>query len=257
MDIIFFFIIFIFGSVIGSFINCLVWRIKNRKNFIWERSQCPRCGKQLAWYENIPLLSFLFLKGRCRSCKEKIPNYYFWTEFFTGLLFVFVFWINGSYIFQELISLIFQLLVVSVLIFIFLYDLLYKEILPGVVWLSVGMTLVYYLFFKEPDYLSVFYGALFGFGFFALQYFVSKGRWIGGGDVRFGIFMGILLGMGKTVIALLFTYWVGALVGLGLIFAKKSKMNSEIPLGTFLVVGTLLAMYWGESIIQWYINFIK
>ena len=255
MDLFFYSILFVLGAIVGSFINCLVWRIKNRKNFVWERSQCPNCRRKLTWYENIPLASFLILKGKCKTCQGKIPTYYFWAELFTGLLFVLVFWLNGPVL--VLSKLIFELHLVCILIFIFIYDTLYKEILPGVVWLGIGVVLFYYLFFQKPDYLSVFYGALFGFGFFALQYFASKGRWIGGGDVRLGVLMGVILGLSKLVVALLLAYWIGALVGVGLIILKKSKFNSEIPLGTFLVVGTLFAYYFGENIISWYINFIN
>jgi prepilin signal peptidase PulO-like enzyme (type II secretory pathway) len=215
------------------------------------------CTRQLAWFENIPLVSYLFLKGKCRTCLGKIPGYYFWTELSVGLLFIFIFWVHGGYVFQNLIDLVFQLVIASILVFIFLYDILYKEILPETIWLGLFITIIYYLFFNTPNYLSVFYGTLFGFGFFALQYFVSKGRWIGGGDVRLGLFLGLLLGWQLAVVALLSSYWAGAIVGVSLIIAKKSKMNSEIPFGTFLVVGTLIAMYWGENIIRWYGSFIN
>lgn len=250
-------LVFILGSIVGSFLNCLAWRLKNNKKFILERSLCPACGKQLAWYENIPLFSYLFLKGRCRTCQAKIPLYYFLMEFLTGALFVFIGWFNYNSFHFNLYNLIFELIIASVLVFIFLYDALYKEILPGVIWIATSLVLARLLFLEKPDYLSVFYGILFGFGFFALQYIVSKGRWIGGGDVRFGILIGALLGIAKTIIAFLTAYWLGALIGIILIILKKRKMGSEIPFGTFLVVGTLVAMYWGEDIIGWYMNFIN
>ncbi len=256
-NVIFYIILFVLGSIIGSFLNCLAWRLKNNKKFILERSLCPACGRQLAWYENIPILSFLFLAGRCKTCQVKIPLYYFLTEFFTGALFVFVGWFNYNSFYFSLYNLIFELFIASVLVFIFLYDALYKEILSGVIWATTSIVFIRLLFLDKPDYLSIFYGILFGFGFFALQYIFSKGRWIGGGDVRFGVLIGALLGISKTVIALLIAYWLGALVGISLIIMKKRKMGSEIPFGTFLVVGTLVAMYYGDYIIRWYMNFIK
>ncbi len=253
---IFYTILFIFGSIIGSFLNCLVWRLKNKKNFISERSLCPACERKLEWYENIPLFGYLFLKGRCRTCQAKIPLYYFLMEFFTGALFVFVWWFNYNSFYFSLYNLIFELFIASVLVFIFLYDALYKEILPEVIWATTGVVFVRLLFLERPEYFSIFYGILFGFGFFALQYIISKGRWIGGGDVRFGVLIGALLGIGKTIVALLFSYWLGALVGISLIVMKKKKIGSEIPFGTFLVIGTILAMYYGEYIIRWYFNII-
>lgn len=254
---IFIILFFIFGTIIGSFINCLVWRLKNNKNFVIERSQCPKCEKKLAWYENIPIFSFLVLRGKCRTCKEKIPSYYFWMEFFTGILFMFVWWFNTKNNFFNLYQFVFELVIVSILIFIFLYDALYKEISSKLIWFTVLIILIYYYFTLNLNYLSILGGAMLGFGFFALQYFVSKGRWIGGGDVRYGLLMGVLLGFGKTVIALLFSYWTGAIFGVCLMIFKKEKINSEIPFGTFLTVGTLFAFYFGEWILRWYGSFIN
>ncbi len=251
----FWILFFVLGSIVGSFLNCLVWRLKNNKNFISERSQCPHCERKLAWYENIPLLSFVCLRGKCKTCQTKIPSYYFVAEFFTGILFVAVFWFNRQNL--EIYKIIFELFTISFLVFVFIYDALYKEILPKGVWLVSAVVILYHFFVKDISLLSCFYGALLGFSFFAFQYFVSKGLWIGGGDVRFGLFMGALLGWEKTIVALLFSYWIGALFGLFLIYLKKGKMNSEVPFGTFLTIGTFFTLYFGEYVIAWYQNFLK
>ena len=223
---------------------------------VFERSECPKCGVKLKWWENVPIFSFLVLKGKCRYCGIKIPLNYLLTELAGGLLFVAVFYFNNGLQVIAPIKMFFEFFIVSVLLFVFLHDILYKEILPGAIWLSIIITLIYH-FFIGADIWSVGLGGLLGFSFFALQYFVSKGKWIGGGDVRLGLFLGLLLGWQLTVVALLFSYWAGAIVGVSLIIAKKSKMNSEIPFGTFLVVGTLIAMYWGKNIIRWYGSFIN
>jgi len=244
------------GTIIGSFINCLSWRLIEKKKMVFERSECPKCGVKLKWWENVPIFSFLVLKGKCRYCGIKIPLNYLLTELAGGLLFVAVFYFNNGLQVIAPIKMFFEFFIVSVLLFVFLHDILYKEILPGAIWLSIIITLIYH-FFIGADIWSVGLGGLLGFSFFALQYFVSKGKWIGGGDVRLGLFLGLLLGWQLTVVALLFSYWAGAIVGVSLIIAKKSKMNSEIPFGTFLVVGTLIAMYWGKNIIRWYGSFIN
>jgi len=254
-NMIFYIIFFVSGAIIGSFLNCLVWRLKNNKNFITARSQCPFCERKLAWFENIPVFSFLFLKGKCRTCREKIPIFYFLAEIFTGLLFVLVFWFNQSDLFFY--KIFFELFVISFLIFVFIYDALYKEILPGAVWVAVLIVTAYHWLVKDLTIESFVYGIILGFSFFAFQYFVSKGRWIGGGDVRLGLFIGALLGWEKTVLAVLVAYWLGAFFGLFLLFSKKGKMNSEVPLGTFLTAGTLFAMYFGEYIINWYFKFLN
>ncbi|MDO9509746.1 MAG: prepilin peptidase [Candidatus Magasanikbacteria bacterium] len=259
---VFYIFIFILGSIIGSFINCLSWRLAHNQKVTLERSECPKCKSKLKWWENFPIFSFLFLKGRCRYCKVKIPIDYLLTELAGGLLFVAVFYFNGAIQTLDTIKILFEFFIVSVLLFIFLHDILYKEILSGAIWLSVVVTLVYQ-FFKGvypatggASIWNILVGGILGFSFFAFQYFISKGKWIGGGDVRLGLLLGLLLGWEKTIVALLFAYWLGALVGLFLIFSKKSKMNSEIPFGTFLVVGTLVALYFGKYIINWYSNII-
>lgn len=247
--------IFIIGACIGSFLNCLSWRLAHKKSIVFERSECPKCEIKLKWWENVPFFSYLFLKGKCRYCGVKIPLNYLWTELAGGSLFVAVFYLNNAIQATDLVKMIFEFFIVSVLLFIFLHDILYKEILPKAIWLSIIITLIYQ-FFIGADIWSIGLGGLLGFSFFAFQYFVSKGKWIGGGDIRLGLLLGLLLGWQKTIIALLCAYWLGALVGLFLIISKKSKMNSEIPFGTFLVIGTLVAMYYGENIIKWYSNIV-
>ncbi len=252
---IFYIFIFILGNILGSFINCLSWRYAHKKKVVFERSECPKCKSRLKWWENIPIFSFLWLKGKCRYCSVKIPLNYWLAEIVGGLLFVLVFYFNNGLQTIDPVKMIFEFFIVSVFLFVFLHDILYKEILSGAIWLSVAVVLIYHLF-TGVDMLSVLLGGFLGFSFFAFQYFISKGKWIGGGDVRFGLLLGLLLGWQKTVIALLLSYWLGALVGLFLIISKKSKMNSELPFGTFLVIGTLITMYWGENIIRWYSNII-
>ena len=98
---------------------------------------------------------------------------------------------------------------------------------------------------------------MIGAGFFLLQYLVSKGKWIGGGDIRLGALMGIILGWQNTILALFLAYLIGAIVGLGLIIAKKKNRDSAVPFGTFLVIGTFVAMFWGERIVGWYLTLLR
>ena len=143
------------------------------------------------------------------------------------------------------------------LVLIFLYDLKYQEIWDRFTLIPAGVLFVISLFFKWHSWFDMLIGVLIGAGFFLLQYLVSKGKWIGGGDIRLGALMGIILGWQNTILALFLAYLIGAIVGLGLIIAKKKNRDSAVPFGTFLVIGTFVAMFWGERIVGWYLTLLR
>ena len=150
--------------------------------------------------------------------------------------------------------------VIAVIVVIFVYDLKYYLILDKVVYPAAVV-----LFLTNPliyagagewwrGVLDALIAATIGCGFFLLQYLISRGKWIGGGDVKMGFLMGLILGIKGLLVALFFSYVIGALVGVGLIVIGKKTMKSQIPFGTFLAVGTLIAMFWGEEILKWYLR---
>ena len=249
-------IIFFLGLALGSFLNPWIWRARENIRIIHGRSICPHCRRQLVWYENIPILSYLFLRGKCRTCRQPIPYHFTFVEAGTALLFVFIAWknINSPVIVP---ALFFRDIVFSILlIIIFVYDLLYQEILPAVVWFGVLAGLGFNLYLGV-SVLAMLWGALAAGGFFFLQFVVSKGRWIGGGDVRMGIMMGVWLGWPLVLPALFIAYFAGAIVSLLLLILRKKAWASATPFGTYLAVGTFFALLWGERIVGWYVKVLR
>ena len=267
MSFIFYFFVFIFGLIMGSFLNCLVWRLHEGEG-MWNRSYCPKCREQIAWYDNIPVFSFIFLSGKCRHCRKSISWQYPAVELITGILFFLSFYLNllnfsaGDFLnFQPfsnpnfLLSVFRDWFVIAVMIVIFIYDLRWYLILDEVSLPACSAVLIFNLFLGI-NWLTLLISALVGGGFFLLQFIVSRGKWIGGGDIRLGLLMGLSLGrLDYLLLAILLAYFIGSFVGLGLIIFGKKRWDSQIPLGVFLSVSTIFVIFWGEKIINWYFGF--
>lgn len=249
-------IIFCLGLSLGSFINSWVWRTRENLGLTRSRSMCPRCRLVVRWYDNIPLLSFVNLRGRCRNCERRIIWQYPAVELWSGLMFLAVtlFYNLGPWVFSA--ALVRDWLILIFLTFIFIYDLQYRQILNFPTVLPSVLLFLAALGFGWQTVLAMVYGASVGAGFFLAMYLVSKGAWIGGGDVRLGLFMGVILGWPKILVALFFAYIMGAVVSLILILLKKKNFKSETPFGTYLVIGTIVAMFGGEAIISWYLGLL-
>ncbi len=251
--------IFIFGLCVGSFINALVYRLQEKMPWVKARSICPECKTQLKWWHNIPLLSFIILCGRCAFCQKKIPWSYPLIEFFTGILFVIaLIFFDGHYF-----SLFFQFFTIVVLVMLFLYDLKYT-LIPDIISLpAIGVVLIFqltYLFFRGQleinNFLFIFLSAIIGGGWFAAQYLVSHGKWVGGGDIRLGILMGLVLPWPHIITGLSLAYIGGAFISLPLLLSHRKNLKSEIAFGVFLVPATIVALWWGDKIVMWYLNLI-
>lgn len=251
----YFTIIFIAGAVFGSFLNACVWRKKQKKSIAKGRSVCTSCKNKILWFDNIPIISFFILKGRCRSCKEKISYQYPLVELWLTIAFIFVFLIHSGLL-SNYILILRDCFVVWVLSFIFIYDFEYQEIPDSLTLIPAGLIFVFSLFFGWHSWHDMIIGAVVAAGFFFLQFFVSKGKWIGGGDVRLGVLIGVILGWQKTILALMLAYIFGAVIGVFLILTNKKKITSEIAFGTFLAIATFVVMFFGEHIIGWYFNLI-
>jgi prepilin signal peptidase PulO-like enzyme (type II secretory pathway) len=248
----------------GSFLNCFIWRLHEGEG-MWNRSYCPKCRKKISWYDNIPVLSFILLGGKCRHCRKNISWQYPIVEIVTGVLFLLSFYLNFNgfviNIFSDFEFLTFnsQLLltvrdwfIISIMIIIFIYDLRWYLILDEI---SLSACLVVFILnlFLGISWLPLLISGLVGAGFFLFQFVVSRGKWIGGGDIRLGLLMGLSLGrLDYLFLAILIAYFIGSFVGLGLVMFGKKKWDSQVPLGVFLSVSTILVIFWGEAIINWY-----
>lgn len=240
------FLIFILGLLLGSFLNCLVYRLneaRDWRNFFFGRSYCPKCKKNLRWFDNLPLFSFLFLKGRCRWCRSPISWQYPLVELTTGILSVIVYYLSVG----SIVNLIFNLIIVYALIGIFLSDLLYRTIPDQIVYSALAIALLWLI--VNQQWLSI----LSGLGaalFFLLLVLLTRWQGMGLGDVKLAGLMGLILGFPKIIVALYLAFLTGALVGVILILTKRKRWKSEIPFGPFLVLATFIAFFWGEKI--WY-----
>ncbi len=242
--------VFIFGLVIGSFLNVVISRLGAKKSFWSGRSFCPHCHKPIYWYDNIPLLSFIILGGKCRSCHKKISWQYPAIELATGLIFLLLFGYFGLSA-KFFIYVIFS----TFLIVIFVYDLKHYLILDRV---SIPAMVVAFLasLYLGVNPASLILGVIIGGGFFAVQFFISGGKWVGDGDIRLGALMGLMLGLKFLLLALFFAYLMGSVVGLALIVFGRKKMSSALPFGPFLTLATFITLLFGQKILNWYLNFL-
>ncbi|OGZ18491.1 MAG: hypothetical protein A2175_01915 [Candidatus Nealsonbacteria bacterium RBG_13_42_11] len=256
-------IVFIFGLVVGSFLNSVIYRLNKGESFLKGRSYCPSCRHQLAWRDLIPLLSFLTLGGKCRYCGKKISQQYPLVELMTGILFVLIFLKFGFVLnFYSLPVTGYSLLITSLLIIIFASDLETYIIPDGVVYSAIGLAIFYNLLYSlfiiqnSSFFIQAILSGLGASAFFLAIFLISKGRWLGFGDVKLAALMGLFLGFPEILVALFLAFLIGAIIGVGMISAGRKKLSSEIPFGPFLVTGTFLALFFGQSIIEWYMNFI-
>jgi prepilin signal peptidase PulO-like enzyme (type II secretory pathway) len=249
--------VFIFGLIVGSFLNCVIYRLGKKKSFLNGRSFCPECFHILSWKDLIPIFSFLILKGKCRYCRKKISLQYPLVEFFTGILFLATFYYLRNQLFslQGIFTLFYYWTVFSSLIVIFVYDLKNYLIEEKIVYFSILICLIFNLLFSISEIENKILSLLFVALFFLLIVLISKEKWMGMGDAKLGALMGIFLGWPKIIPALFFSFFVGAIFGIFLIILKKKSLKSEIPFGPFLVSGTIFSSFLGEKIINWYLKF--
>ncbi len=248
--------LFLLGLIIGSFLNAWIWRTRHGKSIAHGRSMCPDCKRTLGFFDLVPVVSYIFLKGKCRYCHKHISVQYPLVEIVTGLLFAcigYMYWDVGlisNVIFTR------DLIIVALLVAIFVYDFLYMEILDRMTTIPAIVLFILSLFFGWNEWGRMLVGIGIGAGFFLLQYVLSKGKWIGGGDIRLGLFMGVILGYPRIILALFIAYIIGAAVSLVLIAMKKKQLVSETPFGTYLTIATFIAMLWGDKIVTWYVGML-
>jgi prepilin signal peptidase PulO-like enzyme (type II secretory pathway) len=258
------FFVFCFGLFVGSFLNCVIYRLEKSESFLKGRSYCPYCKHILSWQDLIPIFSFIFLRGKCRYCQKPISWQYPLVELATGILFVFTliyFFPKTSILLNsamtELTS-IYYLVIVCFLIVIFVYDLKHYIIPDQVIYPAIVLAFLYniYQFAINNQQLTI-NNFLFAFGaaaFFLTIVLISRGKWMGVGDIKLAFLMGLFLGFPDILVALFLAFLIGAAVGLILIALGKKTLKSEVPFAPFLVTGTFLAMFFGQKLIDTYLN---
>lgn len=249
-------LIIIIGLAIGSFINALVYRLNKKLDIIWARSQCPKCKKNLKVSELIPVFSFLIQRGKCRNCKKNISWQYPAVEIITALIFVLIFLIINPQYYDQWVYYLGTTLFSIILITIFIYDFKYYLIpdilvIPGVILAILFSLLSYRLTIWQALLGSIIAGV-----FFLFLVLISREQWMGWGDVKLSFFIGALLGWPIVIIGLFISFISGAFIGLIMVGMKKKKLKSAVPFGTFLTASTLIAILWGEKLLNWYLGII-
>lgn len=291
---------FVLGLVLGSLILCLANRSLTKESF-WGRSYCDNCKKQLNWYDLFPVLSYLFLKGKCRFCKNKITIEALLVEILAGLIIGLLFYLYipldlitnpGLNTLARLADVGFYTFTISILMICFITDIKTGLIPDRITYPSVVVAMVsqvslvllktallyqslntntigrYLLppysdyFFRQVQNLawpligSYLLGAVALGLFFGGLIFFTRGRGMGGGDLKLGIFMGLALGFNLSVLAVFSAFLLGSIVGIGLLISRFKHFGQTIPFGPFLAIGGIVAVFYGHKIISWYSNYL-
>jgi len=247
---------FFLGSAIASFLSVVIYRIhSHKKGILFGRSSCPNCKKTLKAQHLIPVFSWIFLGGKCAYCKKKISYHYPLMELLTGLIYTFslIKWpINESSA-----LLFFNIIIFTFIIAIIFFDILYTEIpdqfsLPAITIAIIGNLILN----KQISISSMLIGALIVGGFFLIQFTLSKGKWVGGGDIRMGALMGAFLGWKMGLMALVISYLIGGVFSIFLLMKRKAHRKTELAFGPFLGIATIIIAFKGPEILEWYMNFL-
>lgn len=247
-------LIFILGLIVGSFSNVCIYRIPRNESIIYPASHCPKCRSNISPKDNIPLLSFILLKGRCRNCKSKISIQYPIVELLTGFIYLIIYLIFGLSV-QTLIYIILS----SALIIIAFIDL-NEQIVPDVISLP-GIVVGFILSFFIPyiSFINSSLGVIVGGGIILIiglaGSVIFKKEAMGGGDVKLAAMIGAFLGWRYIIISLFLGFFLGAVAGIFLILSKIKSREDVVPFGPFIVLGSFITLLWGEKIIIWYIGF--
>lgn len=242
---------FIYGLIIGSFLNVLIYRIPRNESIAWPGSHCPACSHGLKWYDNIPLVSYLLLKGRCRYCKAKISARYPLVESLNAFVYIIMYLKFGfgvDFIFYSLMS--------SVLLAIVFIDLKEMIIPDSLVLCILVLSIVqkainYFLYGISPDLIGSILGLLAGGGLFLAIAVISRGG-MGGGDVTLTGALGFVLGVKYILLNIFLSFVLGAIISIALLALKIKTRKDPIPFGPFIVLGFLITSLWGGEIINWY-----
>ena len=246
-EVIFYIIVFLYGIIIGSFLNVCIYRIPKKESIVKVRSHCVDCGYQLKWYDLVPLISYIALRGRCRKCGAKLSVQYPIIEAANGLLYCLVFWSLGFTIYSGLVCLL-----VSALLVLSVIDFHTFEIPFGcnVFILTLGLIR---LALDYQNWLQYVIGLVVVSGFLYVIYLATKGRGIGGGDVKLMAACGLFLGWKLIILALILGCVIGSVIHVARM--KLAKAERVLAMGPYLSVGVLIAVLWGERILSWYLTF--
>jgi leader peptidase (prepilin peptidase)/N-methyltransferase len=240
MDIFFYVVVFVFGLAVGSFLNVVIWRWPRKESIIQPGSHCPKCGSPIAWYDNIPVLSFILLKGKCRHCKEKISFRYPLIELLAGLLSVLAFWLFGFsrwyFIYYAFLASLFAASIIDIE-----HRLIPDEISVGGMVVGIGLS---FLPERRIPVFDSLLGAIAGFLILfivaELYYLITRREGMGLGDAKLLAMIGAFLGLRSLPLVIFAGSMLGTIIGIFFLFLSKEGRFYKIPFGPFLSVGSLV-----------------
>ena len=242
--------IILLGLVFGSFASVVIHRLHTQDSHgIMGRSFCPRCAKQLAIRDLVPLFSYLINRFKCRFCKQPIAFRYPLLELGMAAIFFLTASLVGT---GDVTATVFYLFVAFVFIVLTFYDFLFQEIPDQISLPAIFIAILYALLNNVYSVTDLAIGVAIPVAFFGALHFGSKGRWLGGGDIRIGALMGALLGYPMILTGLFLGYLFGSFYSIVGVVFKKFNRQSQIPFAPFLLLGTYVAMFWGQAILDWY-----
>ena len=247
------FMVFVFGLAAGSFLHSVAWRMEQEHTALRGRSYCASCKHTLSWQDLIPLVSFLILAGRCRYCKARISFEHPLSELAMGIVFLLVFWRIAPEDPRGVLSVLYAWAMAAFFMVIFFYDLRNYLIPDKILYPAILVSGIWY-FASGAFSLHILASALGAAAFFFTIYALSKGKWMGFGDVKLAFLLGLFLGWPSILVALFSAFCLGAVAGLVLVVCKKKGLRSEVPFAPFLIAGTAIAFFFGPNIVSWYLG---
>jgi len=243
-------IIFILGLAVGSFLNVIIDRLPINKSIVKGRSYCDHCKKTISWYDLIPIFSFMILGGRCRFCKKKISAYYPLVEFISGVNFILVYYYTKPEFSNITSILVFSslLVITSGLLVILFTDNKYLIIPDEILLIIFVATLIKIAAISPAGFPGSLLTAIMSFMFFYFIVFITRGKGMGGGDVKLAFVIGFLHPYFGALISFYLAFLTGAVVSVILILAGKKKLGQKIPFGPFLVIGCYLVIFLKDNL---------
>jgi leader peptidase (prepilin peptidase) / N-methyltransferase len=226
----------------------LITRADDLMSIFSTRSRCEHCGTKLAWYDLVPVVSFMLLKARCRYCDKPISWQYPIIELSTGAIFALLYYYVGLNA-----QLFYYCIVFSILFVIAVYDLRTQYVPEIFVWIALGLSCLGWLF-GNFSFGSMLIGGLISGGFLALLVVFSKERGMGIGDIKVGVILGFLLGLEVSIFGILLSFVSGALIGLLLMAIGRRTVKDAIPFTPFIILSTFIALLFGRYVVNWYLG---
>ena len=258
MESIFAITIFILGLLIGSFLNVCIYRIPRGESIAYPPSHCTSCGNNIKYYDLIPVLSWIFLRGKCRKCSEKISIRYALVEITTAILFLLTYFQYGVSIYLAR-----YLILIPFLIVIAMIDYDTMEVYTTTTWIGIamGVVLLGVNFYVGEPVVTYIYGGLLGAGIIIFIILLSKliigTEGMGWGDAEICGLCGLFLGFKLTFTMMFFSFIIGGVIGIYLLKFKKKNGRTEMPFGPSIIMAAFLMIIWGDRILDWYLNLIR